>query len=44
MEVAILMNQIVIMKALYLQSTDDEIRKQLKEQIMFSEARIRALS
>jgi hypothetical protein len=40
LEIIILQNQIVIMKALYLQAKDDEIRIQLKEQIKFTEAKI----
>ena len=44
MEVAILQNQIVIMKVLSLQTNSHTIRKMLEEQIKLTEARIRALS
>jgi hypothetical protein len=43
METEILLNQIVIMKALYLQTTNEDIRAALKSQITSSQIRIKAL-
>lgn len=42
--IALLQNQLVIMKALLTVVKSEEIIKELKEQIIFTEARIRALS
>jgi hypothetical protein len=44
MDIAVLMNQLVMMKALLSLVQDAALIKQLKEQIVFTEARIRAAS
>lgn len=43
MDKTILQNQVIIMKALATLTSDVELLKELKEQIIFTEARIRAL-
>lgn len=44
MDLAILMNQVVIMKALLSVVTDYEQKKELEDQIIFTQARIRGMA
>jgi len=44
MDIAVLMNQVIIMKSLLTLVTDPELISQLKHQIMFTESRIKGMS